>query len=345
MAVRPSKTGLILIGASEFPALDGHDRKSFLRSYREITDYFTSTKGLMLPAEHVCDLFNSEKHAPQQIDEAQKFVEKGRDITDWFIFVITHGLDPKQNDSPSSCLLRVRNSLEALDSSSGQAPGVRIPRIDTHIDFSYLFSAICAAGPNRRFFFIVDACYSGAIHAESSDELAPINAQSGSYSDYPGRTIITSNSRRKLGVVSAQDQDILTQFSECLLDLLKNGTSEGFGNGLSINTLCYLINRKCSAKVMNLEIPASNEAEVSDRIDRQGEGLISDILIFPNNHSKYQARNAYRSEVQRIVNDLENIRVKLADVEQDLRDERKRVLNWSRKKMPLTGNSKTPSGC
>ena len=311
MLIDPSKTALILLGASRFDYYDDNqNRKSFASAHDRIKNYFLqSDLGPYLSDEMVCDLFDDEADASEQIDKIGEFLVKHQSsLEDVFVYIVTHGKSQKET---GRFYLMVKTSRDTSD---------REIRDDKYILFETLVKAILASG-RPRVYFIIDACYSGDIHVHQGDHVlshessTPPTGWNGKSACGGYAAILTSNSSKEPGPVEGKDEEQPPRFTRRLLEVLeKKGMKHGFSYGLSLNALSYAINECYREKLPNSTEPEfleqTSQAQVSDR-DLHGPGneaLVSSTPVFPNND---------QSNVRKLVREASRDRIakKMVEVE------------------------------
>ena len=76
MFSNPVKTGVVILGASEFDHSADSNRQVFANAAAEAVRYFCDDiRGLGIPLENILNLFNSPTSAPEQNREILDFVQ------------------------------------------------------------------------------------------------------------------------------------------------------------------------------------------------------------------------------------------------------------------------------
>ena len=308
--ISPSKTALILLGASKFPnfyKLDDpdpknrkpRDRKSFHSSHKAVKRYFKEhAQDLVLdPVNDILNLFDEGLDSEVQMSLMSEFLCPGGKpkYSDVFVYIVTHGehlhnARASENEFrlKADYYLMIRDSLDLV-----HHPG----RHATYINFEGLFNLVYN-NAGGRVYFIVDACHSGIIHLNEDGSRPPFYpfGQPTEVCNSPGHrgaAILTANSTLEIGEVLASDSDELTLFTYAFLLALKEGVENGYSFGLSFDLLRYEINRIVYERkeIVRKRIEGNrsdifNIAQVRDRYLTVGAMRLSDIPVFPNKNAK-----------------------------------------------------------
>ena len=305
MILNPSTTGLIILGASEFPnfynpddPVEEHqkpkDRLSFSRAHEDVRDYFVNQVQIPTsdaaedPVNGIKDLFDSDLSSDDQMEAISTFVNPDGNprFSDVFVYIVTHGeASSVKRDSNSNFVRKPKYFLKIRQSISENHEATRHR---TYIDFEILHNEM-DKNAQCRLYFIVDACHSGVIHLErdgSKPSFDPLKYPEEISRDpgNRGTVILTANSTLRVGNVFGPDRFELPLFSRAWLEILHKGIGNGHNSGLSFHLLQHEINRICFREMYNMEVAVFNTAQVGDR-DFTGTDLkLSDIPVFPNMH-------------------------------------------------------------
>ena len=320
MYSNPIKTGVVILGASQFDNFPESNRKVFANAADKATRYFKNdTSGLGIPDENILNRFNSPKLAPELLTEVLKFVEEGvreggrPSFKDLFVYIVTHGVDVV--DHPL-CLM-IKSSKDHQDGSY---------KPDEFIEFKSLFDGIMSVA-HCRVYFIVDACHSGKIakndlsHQQDfsdgdvySNVLFPDeDVNPNVLADHEvrierGAVLFLSNNRDKIGLVQADDASVLERpmFSQMLFDILNEGKENAFSYGFSFQMLKYLCIERMEAFLATQEAlpkegridPFCTSFDVFDYRHQLGISGLSNAAVFPNNDPTRVNRNAVARKIR-----------------------------------------------
>ena len=313
MFINPIKTGVIILGASEFPEYEedsGLDRAVFANAANRAKEYFkNSDTGLGIPDENFFRVLEEDVDATGIINLATEFVQQGvrpggrPSFQDIFVYIVTHGV--KLPGQPFRFMVKWSrehpNGTEATHTS---------------IEFANFFHSI-HSNAHCRVYFIIDACDS----AHAVDDLRRF----GEF-DYSGReaysnvrrdlmpergaVVFLSNGRANPGPVLAKDPDRekegpeldgpcleLPLFSQVLFDCLSEGNPGFYPYGFSFQILKKLLTERMAAYVEKGVEPLDTGFDVFDFEQNEGPGL-SNACIFPNNDPTKPNRNAVARDVR-----------------------------------------------
>ena len=214
-----------------------------------------------------------------------KYKADDRDkFEDVFVYIVSHG-KLVENDK---FIITIRNSEERPNYNGDMIT-------ENFIEFESLLERTFGTGC-ARLYFIVDACYSGAIHSHAALIVNPFAPPYELHSRDGRRAaaLLSANSRQEPDLVLGRDKDKLPLFTECFLDTLRSGVEIGFHGSLSFSDLCHVIYAQCERKIDEREKSEPqfakalvNIPDVSDRIGPYSADVqlsLSRIPIFPNNN-------------------------------------------------------------
>jgi len=288
MFFNPAKTGLIILGASDFQHDSGLNRTVFKNAHDEIINYFRSpNKGLGLHNKNIFDGFDLRSPKGELILDIDRFLSE-RELADVFVYICSHGyVDGRY--------LRFFLANTIVNDE------------DTTVNFEKFIDRIEQAS-GCRVYCIVDCCSSGVIHRNSPEIV--ISPEAAAYVSNAetlalpkrGSVILTANNSTNVGTVYAHD-DLpgveLPVFSHCLLQLLNEGSAERAGYGLSFEQIqtdlasgipIFLeeLNKEDGVEIN--DIHGTHVPQFSDRplLDAEKNGnIISRIGVFPNNDARH----------------------------------------------------------
>lgn len=281
MFVEPSKTGLIVLGASTFANYADAGREAFLHGATEMIGYFRSAKvGLGLPDANVLNLFDSKRTSYEQILDVNQFVST-RAFRDIFVYVVGHG------GKRYSVLNLALWSSDSRD-------------VSTSLNIEDLLVRIKFTNP-ARVYAIVDTCDSGVLH-DRADEL-PIDPEAlavlsnidSAKIPSEGLAILTANNSGAVGSVLAEDgvQGMKAPlFTTELIKLLREGLRDGSAFGFSLNGLREAVSPRIEAYLAqraDKDLKARSVPQVTDQpvFERNPTRLLSSVAVFPNNDERH----------------------------------------------------------
>lgn len=292
MFFNPAKTGLIVLGASEFPHEPELNRKVFRNARDAAVSYFRSpNKGLGIHGKNIFDGFDQGASKSELILKIDQFLSE-RELADVFIYICSHGVSQES-------ILRFFLASSTPDDE------------DTWVNFERFLdrieqTALC------RIYCIVDCCASGVIHKHSPDISIPPEAaayvSNAETLALPkrGSVILSANNATNVGTVYAHDSlpgVDLPLFSHCFFDLLNSGNPNRAGFGFSVEQIHDDLTKKIPDVIANVNEALSSEGgelisdehgtmvpEYSDRpvFDSVNGNTISRIGVFPNNDARHE---------------------------------------------------------
>jgi hypothetical protein len=219
-------TAAILLGASSF-ALHNETygpNPAFLRSKQDFRAYLQDAhRGLALPDDAICDLFNIEYLPSQQLVLIGKFLEKiGKQVDrgtncNLIVYYVGHGYFAGQRQE-------YHVALACLEAGYDATTGLKITELAEVIKERARFF---------RRFVILDCCFAAEALKEfqgAAEDAIYAKAKGAFAEDAPHRTV--PNPRRGTALYCAADKDHVarspkelprTMFSDALLDVLRNG--------------------------------------------------------------------------------------------------------------------------
>ncbi|MEP2892360.1 hypothetical protein [Tateyamaria sp.] len=292
MFFNPAKTGLIVLGASEFTHEPELNRKVFRNARDAAVSYFRSpNKGLGIHGKNIFDGFDQDVPKSELILKIDQFLSE-RELADVFIYICSHGASQES-------ILRFFLASSTPDDE------------DTWVNFERFLdrieqTALC------RIYCVVDCCASGVIHKHSPDISIPPEAaayvSNAETLALPkrGSVILSANNATNVGTVYAHDSlpgIDLPLFSHCFFDLLNSGNPNRAGFGFSVEQIHDDLTRKIPEAIVNVNEALSAEGaevisdehgtmvpEYSDRpvFDSVNGNTISRIGVFPNNDARHE---------------------------------------------------------
>jgi len=292
MFFNPAKTGLVVLGASEFSQEPELNRRVFRNARDEVVSYFRNpSKGLGLHSKNIFDGFDLDLPKGELIQKIDQFLYE-RELADVFVYICSHG---KSQES----ILRFFLSNSAPDDE------------DTWVNFERFFdrieqTALC------RIYCVIDCCVSGVVHRHSLE--ISISPEAAAYVSNAetlalprrGSVILTANNAANVGAVYAHDSlpgVDLPLFTHCFLELLKNGNASREGYGLSAEQVHDDLLQRIPETIGRINEDLQNQGldtisdehqtmvpEFSDRpvFDTENGNIISRIGIFPNNDARHE---------------------------------------------------------
>lgn len=292
MFFNPAKTGLIVLGASEFNHEPELNRKVFRNARDAAISYFRSpSKGLGVHGKNIFDGFNQDVSKGDLILKIDQFLSE-RELADVFIYICSHGVSQES-------ILRFFLASSTPDDE------------DTWVNFERFLdrieqTALC------RIYCVVDCCASGVVHKHSPDISIPPEAaayiSNAETLALPkrGSVILSANNAANVGTVYAHDSlpgVDLPLFSHCFFELLNTGNPSRAGFGFSIEQIHEDLTHRVPDAIDKVNETLRNEGletisdehgtmvpEYSDRpvFDSVNGNTISRIGVFPNNDARHE---------------------------------------------------------
>lgn len=286
----PAKTGLILLGASQFSEdADDNNRAVFHRAQAAVEAFFrTPRTGFGLQQTNILNAFDHTGPKSVLTGRIESFLEARR-YEDLFVYICSHGIP----DGNFFC-------FRLHDSEDGNP--------DSFYRFALLDHQITSL-TGGRVYYLIDACYSGLAHGsdwEAPRKAGATNHQSGQ--PFPmtdidllpsgGATLLTSNSPETVGLVVADDRLELPLFTQELINVLRNGVEGGEELGLTFSQLQRELDRRVVEALPRISdwrdgMPRSDTPCCTNSIrnERGGKGQLSHLYVFQNNHWKFENTN------------------------------------------------------
>ena len=283
MPVNLKRTIVVVLGASKFPnhpSFQDSGGTAFQASASAFADCLEKHFGSEWRRDYLLDLFDSEASAREQVKELEKFLRQHRSESDRLIlYYVGHGSFYSGNEY----FLAVRDTEKEYESYSGLVTSALAGAIRRHF----------AKGKS---YLILDCCFAGeVVEAFQSDALTR-KVDEDTFRAFPemGTSLLCASSKHDVALSTGTCQ--LTQFSECLVEVLVKGIN-GKGETLNLRDVGTavgdMVREKFGVAAVNPEVHSP----------RQQSHDIAELPLFPN--------AAYRPT-------LEALRPKLAT---DLNDE------------------------
>lgn len=267
----PPTTLAIILGASAWPDSPGlHSSKAFAVAGQGFKNYIFSQKGLALPKENVCDLFDKKTSASDQSGELARFLKRrtkelnvaGQAARDVLVYFVGHGGFPNSSDD---FYLLPRLANENFLRGTG-------------IHIQALADALEEEARLLRWYVILDCCYSAAalrVFMGGPDQVAVEKAQMAfRRSSTPGKGVALFCSSDRNTPSRLLPNESCTTFSRALLDALRNG-AEYYPSHMSLRHVSELTRDRLVDLVENPPHPNLHS-------DQQEWGDVADVLLFPN---------------------------------------------------------------
>jgi len=262
MPLDKDKTGLIILGASEFPDSSHFTpSKAFLHAKIRILNFFVDTVGIRNTPHQILDTFDKELD-PSDIDKAiESFLEESKDrLSDLFVYYCGHGGYDSMN---GGFLLAIRKSYDSnlgVSSITAQSLGKRLS----------------GSAYKRRLFLILDCCFAAQVYTDFFQSPVTDVVEKKISSNFPeiGLALLCSSSKDDPSLI-VKDRHI-TMFTEGLESALTNGSSNIKKEYLSLREVGDLT----YSYIKHLNTGEAVRPEVHTMIMPKGD--IADIPLFPN---------------------------------------------------------------
>jgi hypothetical protein len=218
-----SKTGLIILGASEFPLSNNfQSSNAFLEAKTRIKKYFTDLDGLALDKTFILDLFNSDEGADPTDIAIGDFIGRLRqqNVMDLFIYYVGHGSFSPGDRGFFFAIKKTRDDSLSVSSITLRSLAGKISRLAVDL----------------RTYFIIDCCFSAQAGIGFMADTNNIIGQQ-VLEEYPtkGVTLLCSSSK-DLPSLIIEERNV-TMFSESFEMALRKGDSSISQKFLSLKEL------------------------------------------------------------------------------------------------------------
>ncbi len=266
MARSGEATIAVVLGASEFPlypAFAGSDGgPAFAASARAFADCLEAQFGPGWSAGHLLDLFDSDESARDQRRRLRRFLDARRDTaTRLIVYYVGHGAFY----GGQQYFLALRGTEERDEEYTGLGIGA-------------LAATVKDAFAHGQTFLILDCCYAGEAvrYFEGDEQGLARQADHATLDVFPaaGTALLCASSKHRAAISKGKTDR--TQFSECLIDVLRKGVESG-GEYLSLRD----VGDETARRVKALFGQEAVHPEV--RCPRQSEGVDpAEVPLFRN---------------------------------------------------------------
>ncbi len=272
--------GLVLLGASRFPRMDGLDNEFFARSAALIKETFTPEYSLFSSTK-VLDLFDSALSPADIIEKIEGFLDGNPDIRDLMMYYCGHG----GFLSDRSYFLTLRNTKAGGEATTGLK--VRDMRLDLQSRLA-----------NKRWYLVLDCCFAGEAVKEfmASDTREFVRTQMTEAMPPSGWAVLVAAPRDMPAMAPAGQP--YTMFSGALADTLKTGTPH-LRRHFSFSDLADQTRRRI------VEVYGHDRAvSPQSHAPMQNEGDLSRVPLFENKAidlaAAYDAAPVHAAELEEI---------------------------------------------
>ncbi|MEP1420534.1 MAG: hypothetical protein ABJK59_02035 [Erythrobacter sp.] len=265
-------SALITLGSPKYPFFRALEQNSFQITSDDLRTLFTSGEEAAIKSDFVLPLFGSELAASKQLIEIRDFLrkasEEGSDsrIDNIIIHYVGHG---SFRTNSNDYFLTIRETDEDLE-------------YDTSLSVASIHRLVSKYSRKFRFYFIVDACFSGSISKsiQSSEHGAKLATQINQIldegdptADGPKSGVAFLCSSESFEFSEGAGPDGRTQFGGALISALENGDSR-YGARLTLSDILSLTIEVLRERHDDPILPliSSNEKD----------GSLADIPLFPN---------------------------------------------------------------
>jgi hypothetical protein len=264
-AVSRESTLAVLLGASEWPKARGLGASpAFKRSAEGVRSYLLDPDGFGLSPDNLLDLFDSERHAADLLEDIQGFLHaragspgsgKGGDL---IVFYTGHGGFDGPDQEYHLAIRRTREELAGA----------------TSMRMKDLADCIRRSLPRVRRYLILDACFAAAAYKEFQSAPEQVAVQK-TLAEFPGPgTALLCSSGAKNASLNPMGAE-RTVFSGGLLDALQRGSPD-YGDALSLQDVRDLawdcIRERFPDRAVRPEVHCPDQ--------RQGD--LARLSLFPN---------------------------------------------------------------
>ena len=200
--------GVILLGASQYPGMQGLDNPSFARSAGLIRQTLTPEYSLFRATREL-NLFDSPLLPLDIIEKIEEFIDNNPDINDFLFYYCGHG--SYLRDSGRSYFL----TLKATKAGKEAFTGLKLQDFRQSLELRLV---------NKRFYLVLDACFSGEAAREfmSVDAQDFVRNQIADALPASGWAVITASPRTM--VAMAPEGCDYTMFTGAFADALRHGS-------------------------------------------------------------------------------------------------------------------------
>jgi hypothetical protein len=221
------KLGIVILGASTFPYMnDATLNNTALARSAQLAKSLFSPPNTAFNGSAVLDLFDSEKQPVEVLDAIERHIDAHSDMRDLLIYYCGHG--SFHRDDTYFLLLRTTRADRAM--ATGFTPRMLC---DDLLDKRLL---------NKRIYFVVDACFSGAMIESMLTTTLDRTVREHLTLDMPQRgwSVPTASSKDK--VARAPDGATYTMFTGALAHVIESGVG-GAGVRFNLYDLCEEVRR------------------------------------------------------------------------------------------------------
>lgn len=252
-----SRLGVIILGASTYPGMEGLDNSAFARSANAARELFSPARTVFRDVA-VLDLFDKDLGTAAIVDSIDEFLSHETDLNDLLIYYCGHGSFLKDR----TYFLTLRGTRLGRESTTG------LKLRDLRHDLEHHLV-------DRRLYVVLDCCFSGeAVKEFQFDATGAGRLVEGQvYDAMPatGWAVLTASSA-SMPAIAPKGED-LTMFTGALTSVLSD-TSDGSPSRLTLSDLIaeanQVIRRKHGLKAVTPQC----------HVPRQDSGDVSRIPLF-----------------------------------------------------------------
>ncbi|MBX3206762.1 MAG: thioredoxin domain-containing protein [Labilithrix sp.] len=244
----------LLLGASEFSHWPALSNPAFGRSHAKFLDYLREVRGV--PDENICNLFESERNATDQLEELTDFLERLPRKADLFVHYVGHG----------GFVSSQRFFLGLKAAKSGREDG-------TCLIFETFATRLRTFTASKRVFVILDCCFAAAAVKHLMGPAGDLMSSKVDESlRVRGVTVLAASSKDEAAY--APDGLSLTMFSDAMFRVLEQ-VDEPRSEVLTLRELKALIEESIATRF------STDGVRPKVHTPYQPVGDIADHPIFP----------------------------------------------------------------